>query len=459
MSPTLENNNLNAAQTSIASADVQNPETETTAGISAPAFSISSGDGSTSTGDDGEGATFEMPFDLGIVVDAKSAIDAFKKLNENGRKVIDVVENSENVMGDVNDLKSDTSEIVQKLVALNLKYNGDEKLEEADAEDLHSLAQTFASSFVVNFEQVKKPALFGYNKISTFKGIDSNSQEISNALHEAYRNDDSNLLTHIGNMVEQIEGYNSSFEKASGFAKMISSKIAGSKLMEQLDGYSEKVQGTIDNVKAGIDFAVELNSTFDAIGNAGSDLSGPVEGMNSVFNLMDSGFECIADVPGLKIISALWINCYGPAVDFCMEGMGRIANLREKGFEDIVDVTISKWLKSDVNDDNKAPTRVKDLIEGKLTGGWELFNYMWDVMCGESSRLGNEAVIKYFEDNYYRIDAASKDEDPLPYDGIGPFWSIDPADLMRWSLDNKYLLWSLFYGTKLPFPPKTTAPS
>jgi len=85
-----------------------------------------------------------------------------------------------------------------------------------------------------------------------------------------------------------------------------------------------------------------------------------------------------------------------------------------------------------------------------------VFNFMWNVMCNEWDRIPNDTVVEYFEDNYDRINAGAGTKSDMPYHWSGLSWYIEPGELFGWSEDNKYKLWSMFYGTNLPIPPKTT---
>ncbi len=450
-----ETQNLNQNNSS-SSANTEIYEIEEQSGsITAPPFSISSSGASQETkASDGkgqkEGDAVKMPFDMESVLTAKQAKDSLGELRTNGYKVLDVINNSEDIVGDIGGLELETKNTLLLTGKIWKKYDNSAELEQEDKEELSKLATQFETHFTPNFDTIKNAAKSKYNGIAGFKPIDSQSKEIQNAMHEAYKNSDAGMIKNISELIEAMDGYNSKGKEMGDLAKDIIPDLNNSKLMKQLDGYSGKMTSLAEKGSEVLEVAQHLNTVYDNVGNAGSDLSGPVKGLESTFFFVDKAINLV-DLPGLNFIQSLWNNVYKPMIDVCINGLGEIANLKEKGFEDITRAKITHWDEKHLDNENLPPSYYRSTIE-RLEGGWNLFYFMWNVMCSERDRLPSDAAVKYFEDNYDRINEGTVSE--LPYNGIVD-WEIKPSNLMFWALGEKHHLWAMFYGTVLPYPPKT----
>lgn len=427
--------------------------------IPAPPFSISAGetnkvkDGSENeTEGKDKGKPVEMPFDLGTVKTAKEAIDALKELWNNSNKIIDVVKNSEDIPADLGSLELDkeaTLSIWQKILS---KYQGDKEVEmdEEDKLDLQALSETYVTSYEPAFGELKKKGSETYDKLSGFNKLDGNTPEMKAFMQKAYQNNDSGMLKSIEEFLGSIEYYNEKGKQFSATASKFSSTIKDSKLLTHLEGMTGKVTGFLEQGNSMLDGAKKLNEAYEAMGGDSQSVEGPVAGLKLTMDMVD-GVINLLDLPGLNLIQVAWNNFYKPMIDICITGLYKITEFVNDSTKDLVQTVIKDW-NSHKGDEPPRLSKINNYI-ASIGIPLEVFDYMWYAMKGIKANL-NQTIIDYFEDNYDRIDAGTSTE--LPYERVNVIsWQLDVKRFKYWSHQEKYVLWSMFFGTTLPHPPGT----
>lgn len=406
------------------------------------------------TAEDKETGEWKVPFDLDTVSKASDIKKYLIRLINNATQVGKVVTNSEDIVGDLESLELDTEAMGEMLAIIHEGYEGEEEVELTDIELLEEVATDFENSFNTNFTEVKSNAEGGLSKLKSFKKVNNQSDDLQAALQQAYYNTDNSLIKKITSVIDTIDEYNEKGGKLVGLASDNINYLKDSKIMDMLSDGKSRVSAMTSGAKDVLDVAVHLETLYNDIGNTGSNLGGPTKSLESIFEMTDKVINLV-DLPGVNVIQGLWNHVYKPMIDVCISGMAQIEQKVGQNLRDITGIQIPFWKESDIGKDNTAPTRFRGKIDQRFEGGFAVFNFMWNAMCHEWHRLPNDEVVLYFENNYDRINAGAKDGKELPYEGIGPTWSIDDQALMFWAMENKHKLWAMFYGTNLPKPPKT----
>jgi len=477
MAPLPENETIKSATTHNSAADTETTSVENVSSQPAPAFSISAGGDDPETiaeggnvqgdvrlgaaqdqnGEDEKGETAKMPFGLEDVSNAKDAVSCLYKLYKNGTKVVEIVKESEDIVSDVGDLEWETDEILSTFKYFQGK--GDEALTKEDKLTLEAAGELFEEVFSKNFEQVTDHAAGGYQKVSKFQGIDSKSKELQAAMQEAYYQNDEGMVENLGNLIDGIEDYNSKGLSLTSTAKSFIPTLANSKLIEDLEGYSGKLTEYGEKMKSVLDVAGHLGTLYENVGGPSGNFGGQAESLDSMMSLIDTGMTLI-DIPALRFATGMWTYVYKPMIDFCITGIAQIEKNVGDNARKITGIRLRNWQGIKLEPGNIAPKSLQGAMNERFEGGWEVFNFMWNVMCDEWHRIPNDTVVEYFENNYDRINSGAGGKNPIPYKGnILTGWSIDSTSLMFWARKEKLKLWAMFYGNDIPYPPGFKAPS
>ncbi len=401
-----------------------------------------------------ETGEWQVPFDLDTVSKASDVKKYLFRLINNASQVKKVVLNSKDIVGDLENLEYDTEAMSEMFGIIQDSYNGEEEVEKSDMELLQEISSDFEKSFNTNFNEVKSTASTSLDKLKGFKKVNNQSEDLQIALQQAYYDGDTSFVKKLTSIIDTIDTYNDKGGKLASLASDNLNYLNDSKVMDMLGKGKTKISSMTSSAKEVLDVAVHLETLYNEVGNTGSNLGGATKNLSAIFELTDKVINFV-DVPGLNAIQGLWNHVYKPMIDVCITGLGKIESKIGQNLRDITGIRIKNWREQDIGKDNFAPTRFRSSIDSYFEGGWAVFNFMWNVMCNEWHRLPNDEVILYFENNYDRVNAGAKDGKELPYEGIGPFWSIDDQALMFWAIENKYKLWAMFYGKNLPYPPKT----
>ena len=450
--------------TSSISLPSSNFESENTgASISAPAYDVRVDDletkGSTAlpstkskNNDAEEKGSWKLPFELGEAMTLGQVLKSIYSLTVNGKEVVNVISNSEDIAGDLGKIEYDLEALSEVAGYLSGKYSMDDEISANDAEMLNGFSSDFENSYGPGVDAITNASEKKVGLVKNFKTINTKDPKIKQALNVAFLNNENSSLKDLNTMIETAETYNSKGLEAIEYSKYVSSSLKDSKLILNIDKGGKKLEGFLSKVKEVVDVAYHFSNVFTE--SSSGDITDVASKLESMMELVDKSINLV-DLPGLNVLQGMWNYVYKPMVDVCVKGVGEIADKRASQFRDITEIRIGpNWNKIKPGPDNTAPTQVKsDLNEFfSKSGGWEVFKWLWDIMVGKNAEPNGE-VVKFFEDNYNSINSATKTD--IPYDGIWPMWNIDPEDLMYWSKYEKHTLWSMFYGTNLPFPPGT----
>lgn len=401
-----------------------------------------------------EGTEWSVPFDLDTVCTASDVKKYIWRLMINANQVRNVIKDSKDIPGDLAKMDIDTEALGGMYAIIRDNYEGEEEVESSDIENLQKLSNKWEESYGENFNNVKNESTSSLTKLKDFKKINTQSPELKEALQSAFYDTDSSLVKKITDIVDTANQYNETGSKLVGLAQDNLSYVKGSVLMDMMKDGGDRMGKLIGKAKDTLDIAQDLETLYDNAGGTGKNLGGAADSLGAIMNSVDKVVNFV-DLPGINILQGLWNHVYKPMIDVCVTGIGKIESMLGKGRRDAVSVRIQYWKENQIGKDNTAPTFVKGMLDTHFEGGWQVFNFMWNVMCREWDRIPNDTVVSYFEDNYDRINAGVGQKSEIPYHYKGLSWYIDSTELMFWALDNKHKLWAMFYGTNLPIPPGT----
>lgn len=398
-----------------------------------------------------EKGSWKPPFDLEEASTAGQVIFQVMNLVDNGKEVVHVIKNSEDIESDLAAIEYDTDSLQNVAKYISSKYAFNDEISKEDAAELTEASNVFAETYVPGVDAITNKATRNLGKLQGFKPINTKSPEMLQALNVAYLDSDNSALTELKTIIETAESYNSKGLEVVSYSKRIYSSLGDTKLIKLIDKGGAKFTGVCEKLTELVEVAQDFQHVF--LSGSSRDITDVAKSLESMMSLVDKGINLV-DTPGLNTIQGLWNYVYKPMVDICVKGVGEIAAQRAGEFRKITEVRINNWNNIKPGEGNTAPTALVGAMNEffSKSGGWVVFQWLWEIMVGRITSP-SEAVIKHFENNFKSINEGTPSE--MPYDGIWPAWSIDPDDLKYWAKNEKFKLWGMFYGTNIPFPPST----
>jgi hypothetical protein len=270
--------------------------------------------------------------------------------------------------------------------------------------------------------------------------------ELREATHERFTAGDEGALEQIAEFGEKIEEITGAINDWVGYGATAIGLVRQAERLEQIQEAIDGIHSRIEEATQIITLARDVARLAGAIGDGptGPDPIAQVEAGLGVMDFVVGRFE----VPG---ITQLWNG-------YILEG----ARAALRGLRHVLDTYYQRERGSEVRfffDQNRRRAQAPNIIDslaryGNLSrhfpGGQPVFDYMWQVMRGESPSLPDD-VEDYFVENMDVFNAGMGRTNQIETDSsVGNLWNVftrtESPNLRAWIRDNKDEVWERLYG-------------